>query len=185
MFSSATQVFPRLQDEQVPTGSRAFLEKIKKGFGFIPNLFAAFSNSPVLLEGYLGLDATYNKGTLSPAERQLVLLTASTVNECAYCTAAHSTIAKGMLKVPASVVAAVRAQQPVADVKLNALVNLTRELVLARGHVATTTIQYFLDAGYRTEQIGEVLIGIALKTMSNYTHHLSPVEIDSAFEAEA
>jgi len=32
-----------------------------------------------------------------------------------------------MLKVSASVVAAVRAQQPVADPKLNALVNLTRE----------------------------------------------------------
>jgi len=30
-----------------------------------------------------------------------------------------------------------------------------------------------------------VLIGVALKTISNYTHHLSPVEIDSAFKAEA
>lgn len=47
---------------------------------------------------------------MSPAERQLVLLTASVVNECPYCTAAHSTIAKGMFKVPAAVVAAVRAQ---------------------------------------------------------------------------
>ena len=109
MSSSATQVFPRLQDDQVPAGSRPLLEKVKKGFGFIPNLFAVFSNSPILLEGYIGLEATYSKGTLSPAERQLVLLTASVVNECAYCTAAHSTLAKGMLKVPAAVVAAVQA----------------------------------------------------------------------------
>lgn len=185
MNSSAIQVFPRLQDDQIPVGSRPFLEKIKKGFGFIPNLFAAFASSPVLLEGYLGLDATYSKGTLSPAERQLVLLAASVVNECSYCTAAHSTFAKGMLKVPVDVVAAIRAQRPVADVKLNALVNLARELVLARGHVATSTIQSFLDAGYRKDQVGEVLVGVALKTMSNYTHHLSSVEIDSAFKAEA
>jgi uncharacterized peroxidase-related enzyme len=185
MSSSATPIFPSLHGDQVPAGSRPLLEKVKKAFGFIPNLFAAFSNSPTLLEGYLGLDATYSRATLSPAERQLVLLTASVVNECAYCTAAHSTVAKGMLKVPAAVVTAVRAGQPVADAKLDALVNLTRELVLGRGHVATATLQSFLNAGYRNDQIGEVLIGVALKTLSNYTHHLSPVEIDSAFKAEA
>ncbi len=185
MSSSATPIFPSLQGDQVPDGSRPLLEKVKKGFGFIPNLFAAFSNSPILLEGYLGLDATYSKATLSPAERQLVLLAASVVNECVYCTAAHSTVAKGMLKVPAAVVAAVRAGQPVADAKLNALVILTCELVVGRGHVATATIQSFLDAGYRSDQIGEVLIGVALKTISNYTNHLSPVELDSAFAAEA
>ena len=169
MSSSATPLFPSLQGDQVPAGSRPILEKVKKGFGFIPNLFAAFSNSPVLLEGYLGLDAVYSRGTLSAAERQLVLLTASVVNECAYCVAAHSTLSKGMLKVPATVVAAVRAGQPVADAKLNALVNLTRELVQSRGHVAAATIQSFLNAGYRNDQIGEVLIGVALKTLSNYT----------------
>ncbi|MES1196594.1 MAG: carboxymuconolactone decarboxylase family protein, partial [Steroidobacter sp.] len=134
MTSSATPLFPSLQGDQVPVGSRPLLEKIKKGFGFIPNLFAAFSNSPTLLEAYLSLDATYSKATLSPAERQLVLLTASVANECAYCTAAQSTVAKGMLKVPATVVAAVRSGQPVTDSKLNALVSLTRELVQSRGH---------------------------------------------------
>jgi hypothetical protein len=51
----------------------------------------------------------------------------------------------------AVVVTAVRAGQPVADAKLNALVNLTRELVLGRGHVATATLQSFLNAGYRND----------------------------------
>lgn len=185
MSSSAALVFPSLHGDQVPAGSRPILEKVQKGFGFIPNLFAAFSNSPILLEGYIALDAVFSRATLSPAERQLVLLTASVVNECAYCVAAHSMAAKSMLKVPATVVAAVRAGQPVADAKLNALVNLTRELVHSRGHVAAATIQSFLNAGYRNDQIGEVLLGVALKTISNYTHHLSPVEIDGAFKAEA
>lgn len=185
MNNPSTAILPSLRGEDVPVGSRALLEKVKKGFGFVPNLYAAFSNSPTLLEGYVGLDATYSAATLSPAQRQLVLLTASVVNECAYCVAAHSMAAKGMLKVPAAVVAAVRAGEPVADAKLNALVDLTRELVLRRGHVSETAIQGFLDAGYSQDQIGEVLIGIALKTISNYTHHLSHVEIDTAFLAEA
>jgi AhpD family alkylhydroperoxidase len=133
----------------------------------------------------MALDAVYSKGTLRGGERQLVLLTASVANACPYCTAAHSTVGKGMFKIPATVVAAVRAGEPVADAKLNALVNLTRELVLNRGHVAPATIQAFLDAGYRKDQIGDVLLGVALKTISNYIDHLSPTEIDDAFKAEA
>ncbi len=185
MSTSETLIFPSLQGEEIPAGSRPLLEKVLKSFGFIPNLYAAFSNSPVLLEGYIALDAVFSKGTLSHAERQLVLLAASVVNECAYCAAAHSTVAKHMLKVPAAVVAAVRTGQPVADAKLDALVNLTRELVLSRGRVATATMESFLNAGYRNDQIGGLLIGVALKTISNYTDHLSPVEIDGAFKAEA
>jgi uncharacterized peroxidase-related enzyme len=185
MSKSATPVFPSVHGDQVPAASRPILEKVLKSFGFVPNLFASFSNSPTLLEGYLALDAVYSKASLSPAERQLVLLTASVANECVYCTAAHSTVAKGMLKVPGAVVAAVRAGQSVADAKLDALVNLAREIVQGRGHVAPETIQSFLKAGYRNEQIGEVLVGVALKTISNYTHHLSPVEIDAPFRSEA
>jgi uncharacterized peroxidase-related enzyme len=185
MRASQTALLPSLTGDEVPAGSRPLLERVQKGFGFIPNLYAAFANSPVLLEGYINLDAAFGKATLSPAERQLVLLTASVSNECAYCVAAHSTVGKHMLKIPAAVVAAVRAGQPLDDAKLDALVNLARELVQGRGHVATSTTQSFLDAGYHNDQIGEVLIGIALKTISNYADHLSPVQIDDAFMGEA
>jgi len=113
MSNLATSVFPGVHGDEVPAASRPILEKVQKSFGFVPNLFASFANSPTLLEGCLTLDAVYSKASLSPAERQLVLLTASVADECAYCTAAHSTVAKGMLKVPGAVVAAVRAGQPV------------------------------------------------------------------------
>jgi hypothetical protein len=42
MSSSAALVFPAVQDDQVPAGSRPLLDKVKKAFGFIPNLFASF-----------------------------------------------------------------------------------------------------------------------------------------------
>lgn len=184
MSMSATHLFPSLHADQVPAGSRPLLEKVQRDFGFIPNLFASFSNSPVLLEGYMALNAVFDKGTLTAAERQLVLLAASVANECEYCTAAHSTVAKGMLKVPAGVVAAVRAQHPIADTKLDALVTLTRELVERRGHVSAATIRAFLAAGYGKQQAAEVLVGVALKTISNYTSHLSPPQVDAAFAGE-
>ena len=46
-------------------------------------------------------------------------------------------------------------------------------------------IENFLAAGYSKDQVHEVLIGVALKTMSNYLDHISPTELDPAFQSEA
>jgi alkylhydroperoxidase family enzyme len=98
--------------------------------------------------------------------------------------AAHSTIAKGFLNVAADTISAVRKNTLVADKKLDSLVNLTREIVRERGHVKPATVTAFLAAGYRKEQVMELLLGVALKTVSNYLDHISPAELDAAFLAE-
>ena len=91
-----------------PDASKQVLEGIQKAFGFIPNLMATFANSPAMLKGYLALEAEWEKSAFTAQERTLVLLTASLENECGYCIAAHSTIAKSFLKVPADTVSAIR-----------------------------------------------------------------------------
>jgi alkylhydroperoxidase family enzyme len=106
-------------------------------------------------------------------------------NHCNYCAAAHSTIAKGALHTPAEVVAAVRDNTPVPDAKLNALVTLVKELVRERGYAKDKTIQKFLAAGYTKEQVMELLLGIALKTISNCLDRISPTPLDPAFAAES
>jgi alkylhydroperoxidase family enzyme len=69
-------------------------------------------------------------------------------------------------------------------VKHDALVALTREIVDERGYVRETSIAAFLAAGYRKEQVMELLLGVALKTISNYLDHISPAVIDPPFIAE-
>jgi len=183
-MTTQTSLFAPLGMETAPEKSRPLLEKIRKLFKFIPNLFGVFANSPVLIEGYMGLEATFEKGSLSPVERQVVFLAASVENSCKYCTAAHSTVLKAFLHVPAEVVTAVRSNVPVSDPRLKVLVALTKEIVAKRGHVEAETIENFLAAGYRKDQVLEVLAGVALKTMSNYLDHISPTELDQAFQAE-
>jgi len=167
----------------VPEASRPVLEAVGKAYGFVPNLLATFANSPTTLQGYTTLDGIWEKGTLTAVELQLVLLTASTENACGYCSAAHATVAK-MLKADARTVNAVRTGAPIAESKVKALVALTRELVAARGHAREQTIDAFLAAGYTAPQVLEVLVGIALKTISNYLDHINPTEIDAPFAAE-
>ena len=183
-MSTQTTLFSPVGVDTAPEASRPLLEKIQKSFKFIPNLYGVFANSPVLLEGYLGMEGAFDKGTLSAVERQIILLAASVENSCKYCTAAHSTLLKAFLHVPADVVSAVRSNLPLPNPKSNALVALTKEIVAKRGYVEAQTIKNFLAAGYRKDQILEVLMGVALKTISNYTDHISPNELDEAFRSE-
>jgi uncharacterized peroxidase-related enzyme len=180
----STALFVPQTVESAPENSRPILQNVKNAFGFIPNLMATFANNPSVLEGYLALDGVFEKGSFTPVERQLILLSASVENNCNYCTAAHSTIAKGFLHAAPETVSAIRISKPLADEKTNTLVNLTREIVRERGFVKQATVEAFLSAGYRKEQVMELLLGVALKTISNYLDHISPTPLDQAFEAE-
>ena len=106
-------LLPPVSVDTAPELSRPLLKDVQKSFKFIPNLFGVFANSPTMLEGYLGLEKVFSAGTLSPVERQIVLLSASVENRCDYCIAAHSTLLKAFLHVPAEVVLAVRSNEAV------------------------------------------------------------------------
>jgi uncharacterized peroxidase-related enzyme len=185
-MSIATEtLFQPLTVATAPEASKPILENIQKVYGFVPNLMATFANSPAVLQGYLAMDASFEKGTFTPVERQLILLAASEENKCGYCAAAHSTIAKAFLHAPAETIDAVRVGKPLADKKQNALVNLVREIVRERGFASSATVNAFLATGYEKPQVMELLLGVALKTVSNYLDRLSPATLDQAFAAEA
>jgi uncharacterized peroxidase-related enzyme len=184
MSTTTDTLFTPLTIATAPEASRPMLEKVQKSLGFIPNLMAVFANVPTVLEGYLALGAVFEKSSFTPRERQIILLAASVENRCNYCAAAHSQIAKTLLHTPAEVIAAVHNNTPVPDAKLNALVALVRELVRERGYAKEHSIQRFLAAGYKKEQVMELLLGIALKTISNYLDHISPTPLDHALAGE-
>jgi uncharacterized peroxidase-related enzyme len=164
---------------------RATLQKVQAELGFVPNLMATFANSPTVLHGYLGLDAAWEQGSFTPVERQLILLAVSVANDCGYCVAAHSTVLKAFLKTAPEVVSAVRSGRPLENARHEVLVKFAKEVVNQRGHVSEATVQAFLAAGYTAPQMMEVLLGVALKTISNYLDHFNPAPLDAAFAAEA
>ena len=181
---STTQLLAPQTIANAPEGSRETLTNIQKGFGFIPNLMATFANSPAVLNGYLALDSFFQKTSFKAAEREVILLAASVENECGYCTAAHSMIAKNMLKVSGELVASIRAGNLDSDDRLIVLAATVRSIVGNRGHAPESVINRFLSAGYTKEQLLELLLGIALKTISNYTDHLFHPVLDAAFASE-
>ena len=175
------QLFPPLSIQHAPRESKPMLEQAQRYFGFVPNLLASLAHSPAALSVYFTANIGFEHGTLTPAEQQIVLLTASKENNCAYCSTSHSALARFFANVPGQAVLAIESGHPLSDPKLNALVVLTRQLVSLRGVVPRETIDQFLAAGYTKDQLLEVLIGVGLKTISNYFDHIAEIEIDAGF----
>ena len=75
-------------------------------------------------------------------------------------------------------------EQPLPDPKLDALARFTRQMVEQRGWLDAATVQAFLDAGYSRAHVLDVLVGVTMKTLSNYANHLLHTPVDDAFAAE-
>lgn len=104
-------LFEPVTTEMAPEASRPALARIRKQYGYVPNLLATLANSPATLDGYLSLDASWSQGTLSGMERQIVLLAVTVANGCSYCEAAHAAGA-AMLKASPAVIEAIRSSRP-------------------------------------------------------------------------
>lgn len=170
--------------DTAPEGSHDIMDGYAKKFGFVPNLVATMSESPAALKGYAATYELMGQTAFSPAEVQLIFLTASRVNACHYCVAAHSMVGK-MAGLDDETINAVRDGRPVLDPKLAAIVEFTTKTIEKRGNVSALDIETFLTAGHTKAQILEVLLGIATKTISNYMNHIAETPLDSAFAASS
>jgi len=170
--------------ETAPEASKPFLEGAKKTYGFLPNLTAAFAESPAMVEAYGVLAGHFEKTDLTSTERQIVLMATSRENDCYYCMAAHSTISQ-MQRVPADVSEALRNGTAIADPKLQALQTFTVRVHATRGNVTEADLAAFHAAGYTKGNILDVILGAGLKTMSNYTNHIAETPVDDVFQANA
>ena len=174
--------FPVHSSETAPEASKPILAATQKKFGFVPNLIRVLAEAPVTAETYTPVMDIFERSSLSDAEQQTVLLSASLINECDYCMAAHSTVAS-MKNVPAEIIEALRSGTTLPDARLDALAVLTRSIVETRGWPTEAAKEAFFAAGYGTREYQEVIVGVALKTLSNYVNHAADTPLDPAFEA--
>ncbi len=173
--------FPLHDETSAPESARNALATTKKNFGMIPNLERVMASAPALLEGYATLWDLFDTTTLTPIERQVVYLTANFENECNYCVPWHSALAKraGMNKDDIN---ALRSGARMSDNKLEALRSFSRTLITNRGKAAAADLQAFFDAGYSDVQALEVVLGVAVKLMSNYTTSIVGTPLDKQVE---
>ncbi len=170
--------------ETAPEGARDTLTNVTKHYGFLPNVLAGLAEAPVALHGYVGLSEQFGKSSLNAKEQQVVLLATSVINECSFCVAAHSFVARNAAKLDDANLQALRNGTVLPDARLNALAQFTRAVVNERGWVNGAALDAFLSAGFSKAQVLEVITGVALKTLSNYANHVLETPVNAQLKAE-
>ncbi len=160
-----------------PAASQPLLQAVEKQLGLVPNLFRLIANSPAALDGYLALSGALAKGSLPAPTRERIALAVAELNGCTYCLAAHTYIGAHMAKLdPAEIIANRRGHS--TDPKADAAVRFATSVVTARGHVDDDTVRAVKLAGYSDAQVVEIVLHVALNTLTNYVNEVAQTVVD-------
>ena len=163
--------------EASPAAAQPLLAAVKQQLGVVPNLFRVVGNSPAALEGYLGLNAALAKGTLDARTRERIALAIAEINGCSYCLSAHTYLGKNVAKLDDTEILANR-HGTSNDAKAAAAVRFAAKIVRERGHLGEVDVQAVKNAGYDDAQIIEIILHVALNTLTNYVNEVVKTEID-------
>src|SRR5262249_27273992 len=153
--------------DTAPQGSKKTLAELKAQVGFIPNLAGAMAESPELLKAFIAVRDIYQSGSFTPGEIQVLSLTAAFENNCAWCMAFHTLIAKGAGRAEADIDALRTGRSP-STPRLAALSDSARKMIRERGAVGPADVDRLVAAGYGRAQALEVVAGMAFSLMANY-----------------
>jgi uncharacterized peroxidase-related enzyme len=160
-----------------PTAAHGLLEAVQRQLGSVPNLFRIVATSPAALEGYLSLSGALGKGTLDARTRERLAITVAQENGCDYCLSAHTYLGKHAAKLDDAELAANR-DAASGDARAAAALRFARAVVHARGHVSAAEVQAVQAAGYDGAQVVEIILHVALNTLTNYVNTALATEID-------
>lgn len=166
--------------DSAPEAAKSRVEAALKNNGFLPNLIGVLANSPEALAFYQEVGKLNGNTTLTAGEREVVQIIAAKRNECGFCVAGHTKLATLKKLLSDEAIQAARAVNPAAfsDAKLAALAEFTIAVMEQKGAVSDQELQAFFDAGYSQQQSVEVVLGVALATLCNYTNNLAKTEIN-------
>lgn len=165
-----------ITEEQAQGEVKEVYNAVSNKLGMVPDIMKGLANSPAALKAYTTLSDIIENGSFSAKEVQAGLLAVAQVNQCYYCLSAHTAAAK-MLGFSGQETIELR-KGTIDDPKLKALTQLLREMTISRGHPSEEYINNFFEAGYTKAHFAELASIVALKTMSNYFHHMTEIPVD-------
>ncbi|MBV1909746.1 MAG: carboxymuconolactone decarboxylase family protein [Kangiellaceae bacterium] len=173
--------FTLYEIEDAPAPASKELEKSKAAFGFVPNLHKVLAASPQTLEGYKALHTLFQASSFNNTELTVVWQTFNYYHQCHYCLPAHTGIAH-MMKVETTLIEALHNGEVLQDKKLATLQATAKAIVDQRGVLSAEQLDDFKAVGYGEQQLLEIILGLAQKTISNFANHLANTPVDEPFK---
>lgn len=178
------QVFTAHTPETAPAAARPTLEAVRKKLGYLPAAVGLMAESPQLVKGFLTANAVFEAGSLAPVEREVLVFTVATRNECHLCVAMHTPTLEGHGGTP-ELVEALRAGTELPDARLEALRRFTLAVLDHRGAVPDDELDAFLAAGWLPRHALDVVLGVGTYTISTFANRLTDAPLDPPLAAYA
>ena len=173
--------FPLHTETSAPEESKPLLRQAAANLGSIPNLERVMASSRPTLQAYVTLWELFDETSLSSIERQVVYQTANFANNCTYCVPWHTWLSE-LADMPQEVSDALRNGSELPDPKLEALRRFTKETIENRGHPPSEANDAFFAAGWTPANALEVVLGLSVKLLSNYTNGIAHTPLEDRME---
>jgi uncharacterized peroxidase-related enzyme len=161
-------VVPDLDD--LPADLREFILAIQERTGFIPNIFLAMAHRPDELRGFIQLHTTLMETDegLTKAEREMIVVATSAVNDCLYCVVAHGAILRVRAHDPlvADRVATNYRKAPLSD-RERAMLDFALKVATASEKIEAADLDRLRNRGFTEDEIWDIGAITALFAYSN------------------
>lgn len=173
---------PKLED--LPQDIRERMLAVQEKSGFIPNVFLTLAHRPDEFRAFFAYhDALMEKeGGLTKAEREMIVVATSSVNECHYCVIAHGAILRVRAKNPliADQVAVNYRKSDIAP-RQKAMLDFAVRLALAPGKVGEEEFVVLRAHGFSEEDIWDIGAITAFFALSNRMANLIEMRPNDEF----
>jgi len=162
--------------------AKEILSNVKTKYGFVPSLFGYMAEAPYTIEAYAMLTELLAKTGLSAPQQQIALLAVSSYNKCGFCKVAHHAFAK-MNKANPQTIDAIINNGNIEDASDKAMVNMVVAITDQRGWIEQQQLNEFLAAGFTRQNVYDLILVVTIKTLSNYSNHLTKPEANDELKA--
>ena len=188
MSSHPISRFPIPDLTDVPDDIRATIEAVQEKSGFVPNVFLALAGRPDEFRAFFAHhDALMDKSEgLSKAEREMIVVATSAVNDCLYCVVAHGAILRIRAKNPliADQVATNPRKADLTDRERH-IVEFALRMVDDSASITDDELEEMREHGFTDDEIWDIGAITAFFAQSNRLANLSSMRPNDEFYSMA
>lgn len=162
--------FPIPSLDEMPQDIAQRIRKVAEKSGFIPNVFLALAHRPDEFCAFFAYhDALMERESgLTKAERELIVVATSGLNQCQYCVVAHGAILR--IRAKSALIAdqvAVNWRKADLTTRERAMLTYAEKVALNAQHIGDADYQALREAGFTQDEIWDIGAIAAFFGMSN------------------
>lgn len=140
------------------------------------NIFKGLATNHGVLKAFVSWSPGIKTGALTKAEHEVVQLVMAQENNCEYCIAAHTQVAKGAGLSDDEITGVRRGR--VANDKYQALSDFVRTVWSKNGYISNEELDAFRDAGFDDAAVIATLAEMSVAVFTNLFNHVNETVID-------